>query len=147
MSDIQKKKIIFCGAKTYPAGIGGIETHLFYLVPEIAKAGFDAHVITGKEERGQPDYEMVNGVHMHRVFSLKVPVLRKLSMSLGIHEIVEKINPDIIHAHDTVTSYAAVKHFGNRCRVVCTAHGVNHLRPDWKFPVKNYLKVMEHQIY
>ncbi|MFB8788199.1 MAG: glycosyltransferase family 4 protein, partial [Potamolinea sp.] len=97
-----------------PRIVGGISRHVAELYPEVIKLGHSVHLIT--VEFGQaPLYEIVDGVHIHRV-----PVapshdffhwVVNMNMSMGHHGgklLLEEGPFDIIHAHDWLVGDAAI---------------------------------------
>jgi len=97
-----------------PRLVGGIARHVAELYPELVKLGHSIHLIT-VETPGSPLYEIVEGIHVHRV-----PVAAgenffhwvvNLNESMGIHGgklILEQGSFDLIHAHDWVVGDAAI---------------------------------------
>lgn len=97
-----------------PRLVGGIARHVAELYPEIVKLGHEVHLLT--VEFGQaPLYELVEGVHVHRV-----PVgygndffhwVVNLNDSMGRHGgklIQEDGTFDLIHAHDWLVGDGAI---------------------------------------
>lgn len=97
-----------------PRLVGGIARHVAELYPEIVKLGHEVHLITA--EFGEaPMYEVVEGIHVHRV-----PVgwsndffhwVVNLNHSMGSHGgklILEEEPFDLIHAHDWLVGDAAI---------------------------------------
>jgi glycosyltransferase involved in cell wall biosynthesis len=97
-----------------PRIVGGIARHVGELYPEIAKLGHEVHLLT-VEFGHAPLYEVVDGVHVHRV-----PVgcghdffhwVVNLNQSMGIHggKLMMEEGPfDLIHAHDWLVGDAAI---------------------------------------
>lgn len=97
-----------------PRVVGGIARHVGELYPELVKLGHQIHLMT--VEFGQaPGYEVVDGIHIHRV---AVPESHNffhwvvnLNQSLGEHGaklILEESPFDLIHAHDWLVADAAI---------------------------------------
>ena len=97
-----------------PRIVGGIARHVAELYPELIKSGHSVHMMT--PEFGQaPLYEVVEGVHVHRL-----PVadshnffhwVVNLNESMGHHGgklILEEGPIDLIHAHDWLVGDAAI---------------------------------------
>ena len=81
----------------------------------MAQLGHEVHVVTAGNG-GLPGYEMINGVHVHRVTPLNnqdddflawVAGLN-LAMSYRGEKIAEEIKFDIIHAHDWLVGASAI---------------------------------------
>lgn len=100
-----------------PLVVGGLARSVYDLSRHLARQGCDVHVITG-EAPNAPAYELMNGVHVHRV-----SVLRTVT-SIDFFDWVFQMNAaftdcaislidrlklrfDIIHAHDWLVYYAA----------------------------------------
>jgi glycosyltransferase involved in cell wall biosynthesis len=96
--------IVFCIEGFFPGSKGGTETYVLNLSKELIKLGFQVSVVVpavGKESN-QYKYEKIP------VYSFSVPKkvttkeLNGLELPTGIEEfknIIEKINPDILHMH------------------------------------------------
>lgn len=97
-----------------PRIVGGIARHVGELYPELIKLGHEVHLLT-VEFGHAPLYEVVDGVHVHRV-----PVgygydffhwVVNLNQSMGIHggKLMMEDGPfDLIHAHDWLVGDAAI---------------------------------------
>jgi len=122
-----------------PRIVGGIARHVAELYPEMPALGHEVHLIT--IEFGQaPAYEIVEGVHIHRV-----PVganqgffdfIVKMNNAMGLHggkllkEAIEAGEPfDILHAHDWLVGDAsiALKHIF-KIPLVATIHATEYGR-------------------
>ncbi|MEG6512828.1 glycosyltransferase family 4 protein [Desulforamulus ruminis] len=98
-----------------PLSVGGLAQHVYDLTAAMAKQGDELHVIT----RGNPDlpeYEKVQGVHIHRVHPFRVSstdfVTWVMQLNMAMIEraitVIEKMTPvDVVHAHDWLATYAA----------------------------------------
>lgn len=118
-----------------PRIVGGIARHVAELYPELVKLGHDIHLIT--VEFGQaPAYEVVEGVHIHRV--LVAPghdffhwvVNMNESMGYCAGKLITEESPfDIIHAHDWLVGDAAIaiKHLF-KIPLVATIHATEYGR-------------------
>jgi glycosyltransferase involved in cell wall biosynthesis len=118
-----------------PRIVGGIARHVAELYPEVVKLGHEVHLITA--EFGQaPMYEIVDGVHVHRV-----PVgwshdffhwIGNLNESMGRHggKLMLEDGPfDLIHAHDWLVADAAIALKHNfKVPLVSTIHATEYGR-------------------
>lgn len=107
-------KILVLSWEFPPRIVGGIARHVAELYPELVKLGHEIHLIT--PEFGEaPMYEIVEGIHVHRV-----PVgwsndffhwVANLNDSMGSHGgklMLEDGLFDIVHAHDWLVGDAAI---------------------------------------
>lgn len=128
------------GGRYYPPRIGGIERHLFGICPLLVQKGYDVHVIVGQEPN-RPMTEFLDGVKIHRVPYNRLRLLNKVSMVPWVFKLVDKIRPDVIHAHDAVMGYNSSKR--HPTKTLYTAHGIGYLRNDWNIIVRRILKKYE----
>jgi Glycosyltransferase len=112
-------RICLVNALFYPF-CGGIEKHMFGLSRELVKQGHDVTIITAKMT-DSPEYEVINGVKVHRIpcIEVKVPglypppwVISPL-FALRLKRLDRQYNFDLIHLHnrffmdyDTAAIYA-----------------------------------------
>jgi glycosyltransferase involved in cell wall biosynthesis len=107
-------KILVLAWEFPPRIVGGIARHVAELYPEVVKLGHEVHLIT-VEFGYAPNYEIVNGIHVHRV-----PVASgndffhwvvNMNDSMGLQGgklIQEWGSFDLIHAHDWLVGDAAI---------------------------------------
>lgn len=118
-----------------PRIVGGIARHVAELYPELVNLGHEIHLIT--VEFGQaPAYEVVEGVHIHRVrispghdFFHWVVNMNDSMGAYGGKLIAEQGAFDIIHAHDWLVGDAAIalKHYF-KIPLVATIHATEYGR-------------------
>lgn len=118
-----------------PRIVGGIARHVAELYPEVVKRGHTIHLIT--VEFGQaPHYEVVDGIHIHRVSVGPshdfFHWVANLNESMGRHggKLLLEDGPfDLIHAHDWLVGDAAIalKH-AFKLPLVATIHATEHGR-------------------
>jgi glycosyltransferase involved in cell wall biosynthesis len=118
-----------------PRIVGGIARHVAELYPELVKRGHQIHLVT--VEFGQaPGYELVDGVHIHRVnvgpSHNFFHWVKNMNESMGAHGgklLLEEGPFDIIHAHDWLVGDAAIalKHMF-RVPLVATIHATEYGR-------------------
>lgn len=90
----------------FPPIIGGVETHLVTLLPELVKRGFEVSLLTGSAEHAKA-HENFKGVKVSRVPIMDLNWLNKRGL-VGIEKEVKsvvrdflgKTDPDVIHVHN-----------------------------------------------
>ncbi|MDV3000221.1 MAG: Glycogen synthase [Chroococcopsis gigantea SAG 12.99] len=118
-----------------PRLVGGLARHVAELYPEVVGLGHEVHIIT--IEFGQaPQYEIVEGIHVHRVpvavgndFFHWVVNMNNSMGQYGGKLINESGTFDIIHAHDWLVGDAAIalKEFF-KIPLVATIHATEYGR-------------------
>ncbi len=90
----------------FPPLIGGVETHLTIIMPEMVKLGHNVSLLTGSAEGVEGDYKY-EGVDICRtpLFDLNWLYHRGLKgLESELRELYrgffERVNPDVIHAHN-----------------------------------------------
>ena len=120
----------------FPPIIGGVETHLTILLPQLAKLGHKVSLLTGSVEgvNGRYDYE---GVGIYRTPIMDLNWLSKRGLS-GLEEEIKKTfssfldenDPDIVHVHNMhYFSQVHIKTLENLSKkrgvpIILTAHNV-----------------------
>ena len=90
----------------FPPIIGGVETHLVMMLPEMVKRGHRVSLLTGSE-KGMPAHEDFNGVKVTRAPIMNLNWLHERGL-VGIEDEVRQVfssfldrhKPDVIHAHN-----------------------------------------------
>jgi glycosyltransferase involved in cell wall biosynthesis len=128
-------KVLVLAWEFPPRIVGGIARHVAELYPELVQRGHEIHLIT--IEFGQsPRYEMVEGVHIHRVEVAPshnfFHWVANMNESMGRHGgklIAEENSFDLIHAHDWLVGDAAIalKHTF-KIPLVATIHATEYGR-------------------
>lgn len=120
-----------------PKSVGGLAQHVYDLSCALVGIGEEVHVLTCGAP-GIPDYEQVNGVHVHRfqTYQISAPHFVTWIAQLNI-AMLERAIPlfaelggvHIIHAHDWLVAYAAraLKHAW-RLPLVVTIHATEYGR-------------------
>lgn len=97
-----------------PRLVGGIARHVAELYPELVQRGHEVHLVT-IEFGHAPHYEMVNGIHVHRVSVVNsddfFQWVAHMNDSMGHHGgklLQTEGNFDLIHAHDWLVADAAI---------------------------------------
>jgi glycosyltransferase involved in cell wall biosynthesis len=90
----------------FPPMIGGVETHLTILLPEMVRMGHDVSLLTGSFA-GEKENEVCDGVRVHRtpLFDLNWLVKRGVrglepDLEKLYRERIDAASPDVIHAHN-----------------------------------------------
>jgi glycogen synthase len=108
-------KILMLTWEYPPNVVGGLSRHVYGLSVHLAHIGHEVHVVTAGNG-GLPGFEILNGVHIHRVTPLNnqeddffswIAGLN-LAMSFKSEQLAEQISFDIIHAHDWLVGAAAI---------------------------------------
>ena len=128
-------KILALAWEFPPRIVGGIARHVAELYPEIAKLGYEIHLLT-VEFGSAPKYEVIEGIHLYRChvahgndfFHWVVNMNQSMGKRGG--EILAKHNDfQLIHAHDWLVGDAAVSlkyHF--KIPLVATIHATEYGR-------------------
>lgn len=131
------KRIMMLSWEFPPKTIGGLARHVDDLSKALADLGEEVHVLTS-DVPGCPPYEVVNGVHVHRIKTYNTPDLDffdwiiQLNMNMSEYgiKLYDMLGSfDIIHAHDWLVAYAA-KALKDQTKVplVATIHATEHGR-------------------
>lgn len=108
-------KILILTWEYPPNVVGGLSRHVYGLSVHLAEQGHEVHVVTAGNG-GLSAYEIMNGVHVHRVTPLNIHDDHFLSWIAGLNlamsfkgEILaEDIKFDIVHAHDWLVGTSAI---------------------------------------
>lgn len=128
-----------------PRIVGGIARHVAELYPELSSLGHEIHLIT--VEFGQaPMYEVVDGVHVHRVpvdpgsdFFHWVVNLNESMGRQGAKLMLEEGPFDVIHAHDWLVGDAAIALKHNfKVPLVATIHATEFGRYNGIYNADNH---------
>jgi len=119
-----------------PFKVGGLAAHVYDLSKMLVKKGYTIHVVTCSFP-GAADYELVDGVHVHRFDAYEIPAPEFLQWDLNMNvlmekkaiEIIKEHDIDIIHAHDWLVASAAIglKHFFRK-PMIATIHSLERGR-------------------
>ena len=121
-----------------PFKVGGLAAHVYDLSKMLVKKNVEVHVVTCGFP-GAPDYEVIDGVHVHRFDAYEIPAPEFLQWDLNMNllmerkaiEIIENYDIDILHAHDWLVASAAIglKHL-YRKPLIATIHSLERGRRD-----------------
>ncbi|HEY9703661.1 MAG TPA: glycosyltransferase family 4 protein, partial [Allocoleopsis sp.] len=135
-----------------PRIVGGISRHVAELYPEIVKLGHEIHIIT-VEFGHAPMYEVVDGIHVHRVpvgysndFWHWVVNMNVNMGHLATKLITEDGKFDIIHAHDWLVADAAIALKHNfKIPLIATIHATEYGRNNGIYTnEQKYVNSKEH---
>ncbi|SHF66822.1 hypothetical protein SAMN02745218_02835 [Desulfofundulus australicus DSM 11792] len=90
----------------FPPIIGGVESHLAMLCPELNRYGCQVSLLTGATREGDMEYTWRGlKIYRHRLMDLnsldeKELVNRKNDIRRLIVKFIQQVHPDIIHAHN-----------------------------------------------
>jgi glycogen(starch) synthase len=108
-------KILILTWEYPPNVVGGLSRHVYGLSVHLAQLGHEVHVVTAGNG-GLSAYEIMNGVHVHRVTPLNNQDDNFLSWIAGLNlamsfkgeKIAEEIKFDIVQAHDWLVGTSAI---------------------------------------
>ena len=115
MSIKQKLRVLMLSWEFPPKTVGGLARHVNDLSKQLALAGQEVHVITCHVP-GTCAYEIVDGVHVHRVQPVHVDdwgflewvECLNMAMIECAHELLRTQKYDLIHAHDWLVAKAGI---------------------------------------
>jgi len=127
---------MFSSESLHSISEGGLGVHVTELAAGLQRRGHDMHVITRRGEGGQNYYDLIDGVHYHRVdhglsenFVECMDYMGK-AMAHRFHEVTSMIGKfELVHAHDWLTANAmkyVMDGFGTRG--VLTMHSTEYGR-------------------
>lgn len=147
-------KILVLAWEFPPRIVGGIARHVSELYPEIVLLNHEVHLIT--VEFGQaPHYEIVDGIHIHRV-SVGASHdffhwVMNMNESMGLHGgklLREDAGFDLIHAHDWLVGDAAIAlKYAFKMPLLSTIHSTEFGRHNGLHsPTSHYIAGKEKQL-
>ncbi len=129
-------KILMLSWEYPPRIVGGISRVVHDLAQAMAKKGNEVHVVTCWEQ-GAPEFEKDKEVFVHRVHTYQIGTMNFVDWVLQLNfsllekaiEISNKVQFDIIHAHDWIVAFAArtLKH-SYKTPLISTIHATEHGR-------------------
>ncbi|WP_017728329.1 1,4-alpha-glucan branching protein domain-containing protein [Halalkalibacterium ligniniphilum] len=135
-SKAKKRSILMLSWEYPPMMVGGLSRHVFDLSRMLVLEGHEVHVVTTSVD-GYPDYEVNQGVYVHRVKGLQPKADAFFdwvgSLNAAMFDYVKKFTRkhhfDFIHAHDWLVSVAA-KALKKRLEIplLATIHATEHGR-------------------
>ncbi|MEZ4487424.1 MAG: glycosyltransferase family 4 protein [Cyanobacteriota/Melainabacteria group bacterium] len=130
------KRVLMLAWEYPPRVIGGLSRVVWALSRELVKSGLEVHVVTA-DHPGTREYDLDEGVHVHRVKSQTDPTpdflhwvarlnIGMLQYAIQLHR---KVKFDVVHAHDwMVTDAAWVMKSGFGLPLVSTIHATEQGR-------------------
>lgn len=134
--------------------IGGIAVHVTELAAALERQGNEVHVFTRLAWHGQAQYELIDGVHYHRVpyaghqdcIEEANNMCRAFVSSVFHVEDYMGTHFDIVHAHDWMTSNAMVWIKQGRARKgILTIHSTEYGRCGNNFYGGPSARIMQHE--
>ena len=90
----------------FPPIIGGVETHLTLLCPELTRRGYNLHLLTGAVD-GEPEEFNYHGMRVKRhrfldLNSLSPQIIKENREQIKdvLHSFLDEVNPEIVHLHN-----------------------------------------------
>ncbi|MDD4335363.1 MAG: DUF1957 domain-containing protein [Desulfotomaculaceae bacterium] len=129
-------KVLMLSWEYPPKTVGGLARHVNDLSKALARLGKNIHVITCPVE-GAEDYQLVDGVHVHRVSPLAFTATEFMSWVEQLNKAMVKVAEnlldrekfDIIHGHDWLVQDAAIKlSASHKLPLVATIHATEYGR-------------------
>jgi glycogen synthase len=108
-------KILILTWEYPPNVVGGLSRHVYGLSEHLVQIGHEVHVVTAGNG-GLPAYEVIKGVHVHRVIPLNnydddfLSWIAGLNLAMCYHgvQLAAEIKFDIVHAHDWLVGTSAI---------------------------------------
>ncbi|WP_088102467.1 1,4-alpha-glucan branching protein domain-containing protein [Halalkalibacter urbisdiaboli] len=133
-----QRNILMLSWEYPPMVVGGLSRHVFDLSRTMVSKGDEVHVITSFVD-GYPEYEVNQGVHVHRIRGLQPEAASfydwvaslNVAMAKYVEKLARKHTFDLIHAHDWLVSVAAksLKAY-LELPLIATIHATEHGRND-----------------
>lgn len=150
--NLKQKRIIILSWEFPPKTVGGLGRHVYDISRFLTGLGNEVHVITAPAE-GMADYQLMEGVHVHRVtsdlssrndFLTWVGQLNRAMITTAGRVIEQGGAFDLIHAHDWLVQQAgATLRERYRLPLVATIHATEHGRNQG---IHNQLQQQIHQV-
>ncbi|MFX4261403.1 1,4-alpha-glucan branching protein domain-containing protein [Pelotomaculum propionicicum] len=129
-------KVLMLSWEFPPKTVGGLARHVNDLSRALARLGVNVHVITCPVE-GADDYQLVGGVHVHRVSSLDLTATEFMAWVEQLNAAMVKMADsllsaekfDILHGHDWLVQDAAMHLSANKkLPLAATIHATEYGR-------------------
>lgn len=133
----------------YPPVFSGSSIHCAELAKNLVQRGMDVTVITSRLTFESPEFEIVNGVNIYRIPSIKLPKMSIalnfpwLNFSFSLHnlkkvfQILRKHQPNVLHLHNHMFDsvlYAVIAKFYFKIPLVLSVHTIiKHTNPIFDF--------------
>ncbi len=122
-------KIIHIHHHYWPV-VGGLENVVRALAEGMARLGHEVHVVTSiYGAQGRPREEVVNGVYIHRVRSIRLGY-PDLTYPLEYPSVIKDADALLIYSHNSLFNYAVARRIKGTGNAVLTTYftGVDYLR-------------------
>lgn len=83
--------------------LGGMERQTHAQIRRLPQEAFEMHVVT-RRHAGLSAYEVMDGIHVHRVPIFGPKITTSLSYTLGALVLLRRLRPDILHAHELLSA-------------------------------------------
>jgi 1,4-alpha-glucan branching enzyme len=110
---VSKSKCVCVFSNFYPPVVSGSSVQVEGLCRELVKQGWEVVVISARVVDGSADYELVDGIHVYRLPSLRIPKMMTLGFDFPwlsitfkpanikrIRNIIAKHDPEVLHLHN-----------------------------------------------
>lgn len=129
-------KILFFSHFYHPH-IGGVEKHIQLLSQELLKDGHEVTLITSKHKPNLKNYEIVDGIKVHRISLPKTKIIGLFTIWIKLfkfHKLFK--NSDVVHVHDVFIWILPYRILHLNKPIFLTHHGWEGVYP---IPLKNIL--------
>ncbi len=90
-------RIVFLSHWFLPNKIGGSELALYRFAREMAERGHECHVITRLDSIDRPAFEIMEGIHVHRLKKPGARIIGPFLYGLKAARLVRRLVPDVVH--------------------------------------------------
>ncbi len=141
-------RILLISNQFIPKWLAGVEIAVFESAKILVSKKNEVHVVTSLDP-GLPSYEVIEGVHVHRVPFHITRLFGPLLFWTRILFEIKDINPDIIHVHSLSVGFPAmIARIVMGKRYVVTGHGSDVYVPWSSSPfISDILTIRTRNVY